>query len=102
MPTLYWGAYPIFLSDISLDTTRNRHRRPEPSIPHGDRHDRRGTQVFPKGEENYAAQRKVPIEDPLDAINKVNVPSRYDPVFDACVRSPKIVDIVADLMGAEH
>ena len=57
----------------------------EPSIPHGDRHDRRGTQVFPKGEENYAAQRKAPVKDPLDAINKVNVPSRYDPVFDTCV-----------------
>ena len=72
----------------------------EPPTPHGNQHNRRGTQVFPSGEENYEEQRKVSPTDPLDTINKVNVPSRYDPVFDAFVRAPKIVDIVADLMGS--
>ena len=71
----------------------------EEAAPHGEQHDRRGTQVYPKGEEAYVAQRTEPVKDPLDAINKVNVPSRHDPVFDAFVRSPKIVDIVTDLMG---
>ena len=72
----------------------------EPPAPHGGKHNRRGTQVFPMGEENYDAQRSAPITDPLDAVNKMNVPSRYDPVFDTFVRSPKIVDIVSDLMGS--
>ena len=72
---------------------------PEPATPHGSRHNRRGTQVYPKGEEHNEAQRSIPVKDPLDAVNKMNVPSRYDSVFDAFVRSPKIVDIVADLMG---
>ena len=40
-------------------------------------------------------------EDPLDAINKVNVPSRYDDTFAAIVRHPAIVDIIADLMGGQ-
>ena len=72
----------------------------EAPTPHGGRHNRRNTQVFPKGEDGYEAQRKAPVKNPLDAINKVNVPSRYDPVFDAFVQSPKIVDVVADLMGS--
>lgn len=72
----------------------------EPPTPHGNQHNRRGTQVFPKGEENYETQRSAPLTDPIDAVNKMNVPSRYDPVFDTFVRSPKIVDIVADLMGS--
>ena len=71
----------------------------ESPIPHGALHNRLGTQVFPKGEEDYETQRKAPVRDPLDAINKVNVPSRYDSVFDTFVRLPQIVDIVADLMG---
>ena len=71
----------------------------EPPTPHGEQHNRRDTQVFPKGEDGYNAQRKAPVKDPLDTISKMNVPSRYDAVFDAFVRSPKIVDIVADLMG---
>ena len=72
----------------------------EPPTRHGSQHNRRGTQVFPMGEENYETQRSAPITDPLDAVNKMNVPSRYDTVFRKFVRSPKIVDIVADLMGA--
>ncbi len=71
----------------------------EACISHGQWHNRRGTQVFPQGEENYETERKTPVKDPLDAISKVNVPSRYNPVFDALVRSPKVVDIVAALLG---
>ena len=97
---LVLGGIPDFPDRHISRHNPQQTQNPEPSIPHGSGHDRRGTQVFPTGEENYAAQRKVQIKDPLDAINKVNVPSRYDPVFDAYVRSPKIVDIVADLMGS--
>ncbi len=68
-------------------------------VPHGTHHHRNGTQVFPRGGELYRAQRRAPIEDPLDAINKVNMPSRYDDTFAATVRHPAIVDIIADLMG---
>ena len=32
----------------------------EPPAPHGGKHNRRGTQVFPSGEENYEAQRSAP------------------------------------------
>ena len=72
---------------------------PEPPIAHGPHHDRRDTQVYPKGEEHYADQRQAPIEDPLDAVRKINVPSRHHPTFDAFARHPKVVDIIADLMG---
>ena len=71
----------------------------EKPLSQGNRHNRRGTQVYPKGEEDFEAQRAMPVENPLDAVNKVNAPSRYDPVFDSFVRRPKVVDIVADLMG---
>ena len=67
--------------------------------PHGERHQRRGTQVFPRGEELYRVQRDTPMEDPLDAVSNVSVPSRYDDAFDACARSGKVVDIVEQLMG---
>ena len=65
----------------------------------GERHHRLRNQVFPKGEELYRAQRDTPIEDPLAAVSKLSVPSRYDAEFDACARADKIVDIVEQLMG---
>jgi hypothetical protein len=77
--------------------SREQHR--DPAERHGPRHDRCGTQVYPRGEEEYAKHRAEPVDDPLDAITKVNVPSRYDAAFDAVVRDPKIVDIIEDLMG---
>ena len=71
----------------------------ETPTPHGPQHNRRGTQVYPKGEDAYETQRGMSVKDPLDAVVKMNVPSRHDPVFDSFVRHPKIVDIIADLMG---
>ncbi|MSP13298.1 MAG: hypothetical protein EXR62_10125 [Chloroflexi bacterium] len=72
------------------------------AVRQGPYHDRRGTQVYPRGEEDYDAQRRAPVKDPLDAVSKVNVPSRYDPVFASVMRSPKIVDIVEDLFGSPN
>ncbi len=72
---------------------------PETPTAHAPHHDRRDTQIYPKGEEHYTEQRQAPIADPLDAVRKVNVPSRHHPGFDSFVRHPKIVDIIADLMG---
>lgn len=71
----------------------------EAPIPQGSRHHRRGTQIYPKGEEEYEERRRAPVADPLDAVAKVNVPSRYDPGFGALVRDPRIVGIIAELMG---
>ena len=76
-----------------------REDRIEEATPQGPRHHRRGTQVFPKGEEDFIEQRGATFQDPLDAVVKLSVPSRHDPVFDAWVRNPKIVDVIEDLMG---
>ncbi len=74
---------------------------PEAPTPQGPWHDRRGTQVYPSGEEAFAEERRAPVVDPLDAVLKVNVPSRCHPTFDGIVRHPKIVDKIADLMGPD-
>ncbi len=73
----------------------------EPSIAHSPQHARRGNQIYPTGEENYIKQRQAPIENPLDAVRKMNIPSRYHPAFDAIVRHPKVVDIIAALIGPD-
>ena len=67
----------------------------------GPNHNRRDTQIYPIGEEAYNAQRQAPIKDPLDAVLKINAPSRHHASFDAIVRHPKIVDIIAELMGPD-
>jgi hypothetical protein len=71
----------------------------EEPVSQGPRHNRRGTQVYPTGEEHFTEQRKAPVKDPVDAVHKLNLPSRFDKQFDAFARSPKIVDIIEDLMG---
>tara|TARA_B100001123_G_scaffold200557_1_gene227706 strand:+ start:2980 stop:3900 length:921 start_codon:yes stop_codon:yes gene_type:complete len=77
------------------------HRPPdrEASIRQGPHHDRRGTQVYPRGEDDFVDQRQTPVENPIDAVTKVNLPSRYDNAFEEIVRSPKVVDVIEDLMG---
>jgi len=65
----------------------------------GPRHDRRGTQVYPNGEADHAARRAAAVDDPVDAVTKVNVPSRYDAAFGAIVRDPRVVNVIEDLMG---
>lgn len=65
----------------------------------GPKHDRRGTQVYPNGEEKYSTERAAAVEGPVDAVSKADVPSRYDAAFDAIVRDPRVVDIIEDLMG---
>ena len=72
----------------------------EPPTPHTSQHDRRGTQVYPKGEVT-TTEDLTPVDDPLDTINHLNLPSYYDSVFKAFVRSPKIVDIIESLMGPQ-
>ena len=72
----------------------------EPPTPHGSRHDRRGTQVYPKGEVT-APEDRTPVEDPLDTVSHLNLPSYHHSVFNAFVRSPKIVDIIESLMGPD-
>lgn len=98
---LVLGRVPDFPDHHVSRRDPRQTRVPEAPSPHGERHHRRGTQVFPRGEELYEAQRDAPLEDPLDAVEKVNVPSRYDSAFDSVVRSAKIVDIVAQLMGPD-
>jgi hypothetical protein len=71
----------------------------EEPVSQGPRHNRRGTQVYPTGEEHFTEQRKAPVKDPIDAVLKLNVPSRFDKQFDTFARSPKVVDIIEDLMG---
>ena len=66
---------------------------------HGKNHNRCGTHVYPKGGEEYENERLKPVENPIDAVIKMNVPSRFDDVFDSFVRGPRIVDIIEDLMG---
>ena len=85
-------------ADFGLARTEGELEAP---MPQGSAHERRGTQVYPRGEEAFAAQRSEPVPDPLDAVMKMNVPSRCHPVFDAFVRDPKIVDVVEDLMGPD-
>ena len=77
------------------------HRPPdrEASIRQGPHHDRRGTQVYPRGEDDFVDQRQTPVENPIDAVTKVNLPSRYDNAFEEIVRSPRVVDVIEDLMG---
>lgn len=70
--------------------------RPEKQGP---KHDRRGTQVYPSGEEKYSTERAAAVDDSVDAVSKADVPSRYDAAFDAIVRDPRVVDIIEDLMG---
>ena len=108
LEALHKGYENLVLSRVSDFPQRHVFRRVaggpqawEPPTPHGERHDRRGTQVYPRGEEDYETQRSALVEDPLDAVNKVNLPSRYDAAFDAVVRHPKVVDIVAELMGPD-
>ena len=76
-------------------------QEPEAPAPHGPHHARRGTQVFPKGEEDFAVQRRVASPDPLDTVPRISNLSRAHPAFDAMVRHPKIVAIVAELMGPD-
>ena len=71
----------------------------EEAVSQGPRHDRRGTQVYPSGEGKYSVERASAVEDPVDAVTKANVPSRYDAAFEAMVRDPRVVDIIEDLMG---
>ena len=77
------------------------HRPPdrEASIRQGPHHDRRGTQVYPRGEDDFVDQRQTPVENPIDAVTKVNLPSRYDNAFEEIVRSPKVVDVIEDLIA---
>ena len=71
------------------------------AVPQGPKHNRRDTQIYPIGEEAYNAQRQAPINNPLDAVLRISAPSRHHSSFDAIVRHPKIVDIIADLMGPD-
>ena len=74
-------------------------RAMEEAVTQSPRHDRRGTQIYPKGEEDYIDERQAPVDDPVDAVAKLNVPSRYDAAFDGVIRDPRVVDIIQDLMG---
>ncbi len=71
----------------------------EEVVRQGPQHDRRGTQVYPRGEEEYNHERRAAVGDPIDAVVKVDAPSRYDKAFDSIVRDPRVVDIIEDLMG---
>lgn len=73
----------------------------EEPVLQGSGHNRRGTQVYPRGEEAYEEQRRGPVKDPVDAVMRINMLSRNHTAFDAFVRHPKIVDIIADLMGPD-
>ena len=55
----------------------------EPPTPHGSRHDRRGTQVYPKGEVT-APEDHTPVEDPLDTV-KSSQPAFVPPFGFQCV-----------------
>ena len=74
-------------------------REVEEAVSQGPGHDRRGTQIYPKGEEGFVEARQAAVDDPVDAVTKLDVPSRYDAAFDAVVHDPKVVDIIEDLMG---
>lgn len=67
----------------------------------GPNHNRRGTQIFPKGEDAYDTKRSIPVSDPLDAVQSIKAPSRNHPGFDTFVHHPRIVNIIADLMGPD-
>jgi phytanoyl-CoA hydroxylase len=69
------------------------------STKHSCGHNRRGTQVYPTGEDNFAEKRRAAVDDSIDAVTKLNVPSRFDSAFDSVARSSKVVDIIEDLMG---
>ena len=73
----------------------------EAATSHGPNHNRRGTQIFPKGEAAYATNRSIRVSDPLDAILSIKAPSRNHPGFDTFVHHPRIVNIIADLMGPD-
>ena len=92
------GRVPDFPEGNISHHTPGADQGAEPPTPHGSRHDRRGTQVYPRGE-GTGAERLTPVDDPLDTIRHLNLPSYYDSAFEAIVRSPKIVDIIESLMG---
>ena len=73
----------------------------EAATSHGPNHNRRGTQIFPKGEDAYDTKRSIRVSDPLDAIQSIKAPSRNHPGFDTFVHHPRIVNIIADLMGPD-
>lgn len=43
----------------------------------------------------------VPAEDPMNDLRKLNYPAYFDPVFERIVRSPRILDVVEDLIGPD-
>ena len=45
-------------------------RAMEEVVTQSPRHDRRGTQIYPKGEEDYIDERQAPVDDPVDAVAK--------------------------------
>ena len=94
------GRVPDFPEGNISHHTPEAAQGAEPSTPHGSRHDRRDTQVYPRGEVS-GAERRTPVEDPLDTIRHLNLPSYYDSAFEAVVRSPRIVDIIESLMGPD-
>ena len=94
------GRVPGFPEGNISHHTPETAQADDPPTPHGSGHDRRGTQVFPKGEAT-AVQGHAAVEDPLDTIRHLILPSFHDSVFEALVRSPKIVDVIESLMGPD-
>ena len=94
------GRVPDFPEGNISHHTPGAAQAAEAPTPHGSRHDRRDTQVYPRGEVT-GAERRTPVEDPLDSIRHLNLPSYYDSAFEAVVRSPRVVDIVESLMGPD-
>ena len=96
---LVLGRVPDFPEGHISHYTPSAAQTVEPPTPHGSQHNRSGTQVYPKGEATDREQARTPIDDPLDTVGHLKMPSYYDSVFKGFVRSPKFVDIIESLMG---
>ncbi|NKB65752.1 MAG: hypothetical protein GKR89_01705 [Candidatus Latescibacteria bacterium] len=101
LATLQGHYTDLATNRIAPAPQRDPSPEPEAAVGHGPHHQRRGTQIFPSGEENFAAQRREADANPLDTVSRINNLSHTHPAFEQMARHPKIVAIVAELMGPD-